>query len=632
MDVSAGSSATVNPNELQRVMNDALGLHQAGRLADAEPLYMQVLSVAPNHPDALHLLGVLFHQSGRSGQGLELINRSVQIAPTFASLNNLGDVLRTFGRHHDAIVCFDRAIQMQPDSPDAHSNMGLAMMEIGQVDQAERYMSRACQIAPNRPDLHLRLCMIRHTQGNPHGAVLAGQKAVELLPNSGEAWSNFSLALASAKKFDQAMDAANKALELSPNRAGVYNNLGFVHERAGRTAEAEAAYQKAIELDPNFATAHRNLAALYDGMDKVENSIQSLERSLSLAPRDQEGWTNLSGLRRRMRDYPAALAAAEQAVQINPSNPNAHGNLGLSLLALGEYDRGFAEYEWRWRCSNFTTAAREFSQPMWDGSDPTGRTIFVHAEQGFGDTLQFARYVPLLAERGAKVFFESALPLRTLMQKLKGVNKVIASGTRPPDFDLHIPLLSLPRIFRTTLQTVPADVPYISVDEARMQHWDQRLKDAGPGRRIGLVWAGNVKPDAGRTIPLEKFAPLTAIEGVTFISLQKRENPQGADAPPAGLKLIDVSEDLKDFAETAAAMMNLDLILTIDTAAAHLAGALGRPTWTLLPWAADWRWLNDRTDSPWYPTMRLFRQPTRGDWDAVIQEVAAELERRAQEA
>lgn len=625
MDAPAGS-ATVNPAELQRAMNDALGLHQANRLAEAENIYKQVLSVAPNHPDALHLLGVIWHQTGRSGQALELINRSVSIAPTFASLNNLGDVLRSFGRTHDAVACFDRAIQMQPDSADAHSNMGLAMMDVGQVDQAEKYLTRACQLSPNRPDLYVRLCIIRHTQGNPHGAVIAGQKAVELVPNSGEAWSNLSIALAAAKKIDQAMDACNKAMELSPGRPGVYNNLGFVHERAGRLADAEQAYLKAIELDPNFGTAYRNLAAMYDGMDRVDESITKLERALELMPRDQEGWTNMSSLKRRARDYPGALVAAERAVQINPSHPNAHGNLGLSLLALGQYERGFSEYEWRWRCDNFTTPTRDFSQPMWDGSDPKGRKIFVHSEQGFGDTLQFARYVPLLAAQGATVYFEAVLPLRPLLQKLKGASKVVAGGTRPPDFDLHIPLLSLPRIFKTTLENLPVEVPYIGVDEAKVQQWKERIdKAAGPGFKVGLVWAGNVKPDAGRTCPLSKLAPLASVPGVTFVSFQKKENPLSEEAPPAGMKFVDVSADLKDFSETAAAMMNVDLIITIDTASAHLAGALGRPTWTLVPWSGDWRWLNDREDSPWYPTMRLFRQPARGDWDSVAQKLAEEL-------
>jgi hypothetical protein len=265
---------------------------------------------------------------------------------------------------------------------------------------------------------------------------------------------------------------------------------------------------------------------------------------------------------------------------------------------------------------------------MWDGSDPAGRTIFVHTEQGFGDTIQFVRYVTMLIARGAKVILECTLPLRSLMSSVKGVSKVVVAGVRPPDFDLHIPLLSLPKIFKTTLETVPNEVPYLFVDDERMAKFKQLTRDPGAKLRVGITWAGNIKPDPARTCPLENFAPLASIQGVTFFSLQKGEPEADADRPPPGLKLIKLSDELKDFADTAAAMLNLDLILTIDTAGAHLAGALGRPTWTILPWACDWRWLTDREDSPWYPTMRLFRQPTRGDWASVIAQVADELGKR----
>jgi hypothetical protein len=231
----------------------------------------------------------------------------------------------------------------------------------------------------------------------------------------------------------------------------------------------------------------------------------------------------------------------------------------------------------------------------------------------------------LRAARGATVYFEVVVQLRPLMQSLKGPSRIITSGAKPPDFDLHVPLLSLPRLFGTTLETVPAEVPYLSVDTARLEKWSQRLAPVRGQKRIGLIWAGNAKPDAGRTCPLEHLAPLAKIPGLAFVSLQSRENPRGDDAPPPGMELVDVSSEIKDFADTAAAMMNLDLIITIDTASAHLAGALGRPAWVLLPYAADWRWLDDREDSPWYPTLRLFRQPTRGDWTSVGQQVAAEM-------
>ncbi len=612
-------------SHLQDLFNAALAHHQAGRLGQAEPIYRQILEAAPDQPETLNLLGVLWHQTGRSAQAVELIRRSVALTPTFSNLNNLGEVLRALDRVSEAIPCYRRAIELNPSWPDAHSNLGLAMQDLGQLDQAEQCFARATQLAPQRADLHVRLCVARQKQGDPHGAVLAGRRAIELQPGLAEGWSNLAVALASAEKHEEARHAADRALALAPDRPEAHVNSGFVHERAGRTADAEAAYLKAIELSPNYSLGHRNLAALLDGLDQIGRSIAALERALALQPRDVDGWNNLSTLYRRNCSYPAALAAADKALQLQPGFPAAHGNRGLALLSLGDYGRGFAEYEWRWRCDNFTTAPREFDRPMWDGSDPAGRTIFVHTEQGYGDTIQFVRYVPMLAARGAKVILECAAPLRRLLSSVKGVGKVVIAGVRPPDFDLHIPLLSLPKIFNTTLENLPAVVPYVGVDSDRLLHWKQKLDVAGGGMKVGLVWAGNVKPDPARTCPLENLHPLWQLQGLTFFSLQKGGNAREAASTMTGVRLIDVSEDLRDFADTAAAMANLELILTVDTAAAHLAGALGRPTWTLLPWAADWRWLSDRQDSPWYPTMRLFRQPTRGDWATVVTRITREL-------
>jgi len=614
---------------VQQVLATALTHHQAGRLAEAQTLYRQILQSDPQHPEAMHLLGVVLHQTGRSAEGVELIGRAVQIAPTFANLNNLGEALRRVGRVDEAIVCYRRSIELNPNAAEAWGNLGKLLAQMNRAEEAEKSLTRAAQLSPKRADYQLLLCDVRRKLGDPHGAVQAGRRAVELRPDWAEAWSSLAMALALGKKHAEALEAANRSVALAPMRAEAHVNLGFVHERAGRVREAELAYRRAIQIDPNSSVAYRNLAALCDLRGEVAGAIPLLQRALTLAPSDVEGWNNLSSLRRRMNDAAGALEAAERALALAPGHPAAHGNRGLALLTLGDYERGFAEYEWRWRCDNFTTAARDFGRPLWDGSDPSGRTIFVHTEQGYGDTIQFARYVPMLADRGAKVILECSVPLRTLMGSLRGVSRVVPTGVRPPDFDLHVPLLSLPRIFRTTLATVPNQVPYLGVDPSRQQAWQSRLAGAGPGLRVGLIWSGNVRPDPARTCPIEHLAPLWRVAGVSFVSLQKRDSDEPRPPLPDGMRIFDVGDQLHDFADTAAAMLSLDLILTIDTAAAHLAGALGRATWTMLPWAADWRWLLDRQDSPWYPTMRLFRQPGRGDWTSVILRIEQELRQLA---
>jgi tetratricopeptide (TPR) repeat protein len=614
-------------NDVVQLLNNALALHQSGRLAEAEQGYRQALAVHPDHPDGLHLLGVLYHQAGYPQQALPLLQRAAQLAPTPANLGNLGEILRVVGRPREAVEMHKRSLALNPDSPDTNGNLGLALMDLGEYDQAEKAFDRACKLAPQRADMWVRLCRARDRSGDPYGAISAGRKALELQPDWPEAMSYLALALSSAKKHDEALQWAQRAVAAMPDRPETHLNLGLILAAMQRHPEAEAEYLKAVELNPKFAPAHRSLAALRDQTNQVLPAIQSARELLSLVPADMEAWVNLSGLYRRNRDYENALSTADSALKLAPSNPGAHGARGFALLHMGDYKRGFAEYEWRWQCDNFTTPMRDMAGSAWNGTDPAGRTILVHPEQGFGDTIQFARYIPMLVDRGATVVVETWAQLKTLMATVKGVSKVIVSGVRPPPYDLHVALLSLPKIFGTTLETIPQEVPYFHPESARLAWWKDRIESAGPGLKVGLVWAGNAKPDPLRTCPISELAALSSTQGVTFISLQNRANPRGAEPPPQGLKLVDVSDDLKDFHETAAAMMNLDLIITIDTATAHLAGAMGRPTWTMLPWACDWRWLDEREDSVWYPTMRLFRQSSDGVWSPVTARIAQELER-----
>ena len=358
-----------------------------------------------------------------------------------------------------------------------------------------------------------------------------------------------------------------RAVELRPDAAAAHNNLGHVLHRAGKVEEAISSIRRAIELAPKAWNYYINLAAALDVADRVDESIAAAEEALKLGAQSPDLLSNISTMERRRRGYRAAVDYADRAIKLMPNHAAAHGSRGLALLALGDYTNGFAEYEWRWRCANFTTAPRELNRPVWDGSDPAGRKILVHSEQGFGDTLQFARYVPMLAVRGATVFFECHTSLRPLLQNLNGVNRVIPAGLAPPDFDLHAPLMSLPRAFGTTgVDTIPAEVPYLHVDDPRRDAWRERIK--GPGFKVGLTWWGNAKPDPQRSCPLHALTPLGRVPGVVFYALQKGEIPADAASAPEGMNLINLSSDLKDFADTAAAMMAVDLVITIDTASA----------------------------------------------------------------
>ena len=324
-----------------------------------------------------------------------------------------------------------------------------------------------------------------------------------------------------------------------------------------------------------------------------------------------------------------ALAACERAIALKPEFPVARSNRAMMLLLKGEFAKAWAEYEWRLQRGDIAPP-RGLSQPQWKGEDPAGLAILIHAEQGVGDSIHFIRYAPLLAARGARVIVECQPELVALFRTVEGVERVLAAGETLPAFDRHVPMMSLPFAFHTTLDAIPARVPYLRADETRVKAWAERVAREGGRMKVGVAWAGKPshKDDHLRSLRLSAFAPLAEAKGVSFYSLQKSEAAAQAKDPPPGMALIDLTDEIKDFADTAALLVNLDLVIAVDTAVIHLGGALARPVWTLLHFVPDWRWMLDREDSPWYPTMRLFRQPAPGDWPAVLHRVAEELVRK----
>jgi tetratricopeptide (TPR) repeat protein len=392
------------------------------------------------------------------------------------------------------------------------------------------------------------------------------------------------------ERYADAVAVYDRALAVMPATGALYHNRGNALLELGRWDEAIACYRKALCFMPDFAEAYVTAAT----------ALQALRKPFE------------------------AMASCHRALAIDPSCAEAHWNLALALLQVGEFVPGWREFEWRWRKRGFTTKSRSFGQPMWDGSSLEGQTILVHAEQGFGDTFQFVRYLTLLAEQGGRVLLECPGSQKKLLAGVPGVTEVIATGEARPDFDCHLPIMSLPLRCETTLEMVPATVPYIFPPLETLACWAEKF-DASDTLRVGLVWAGRKRPDPNRTCPLENFAPLADIPGVTFYSVQLENEMSGKPGGRQGLELVDLTADIEDFADTAALIANLDLVISIDTGVAHLSGALGKETWVLLPYAADWRWMLDREDSPWYPGMRLFRQQTPGNWTGVITAVMSAL-------
>ena len=372
----------------------------------------------------------------------------------------------------------------------------------------------------------------------------------------------------------------------SPLRAKPTTIWGRSWCSGGQLPEALACFEQALAIDEHYAEAHSNRGVALQGQGR----------------------------------FPEALAAYQRAIQLQPEGAEPRYNRSMLLLLLGDLPQGWAEYEWRWRRREMRPLVRNLPRPLWDGGDLGGQTLFLHAEQGLGDTLQFIRYLPQVLQRNGQVIVECQAELKSLLWQSGPAVQWMEAGEPLPAFDWHCPLLSLPRVLGTTLSSLPRPIPYLQAQAEAVQHWRERLAAESRGGKVGLVWAGRPqhKNDRHRSLNLSALTPLGSVPNTSFYSLQKGPAAQQAQSPPGGMRLIDHTEELKDFADTAALVANLDLVISVDTAVVHLAGAMGKEVWVLLPFVPDWRWLLEREDSPWYPSLRLFRQPALGDWDSVI--------------
>ena len=414
-----------------------------------------------------------------------------------------------------------------------------------------------------------------------------------------------------------------KALDIAPDFSDAALALGHCLHILRKYQEAVAVYDRLLTVDPSLAVAWNNQATILLELCRYEEARASFTRALELDPALHDARVALATCCQALGLVEEALAACDAVLAEVPEHAEAHWNKSLLLLLNGDYQQGWREYEWRWKKRNFTSPLRTFTQPRWLGEAVAGKTLLIHAEQGYGDTLQFCRYLPLVVQRGARVIFECHPPLVRLMECLAKNTDVVAMGQQLPPFDLHVPLLSLPLIFGTTVETIPADLPYLIPPADQLSSWRDLLPDESCCK-VGLCWAGKSYPDPGRSCPVELLSPLAEINGVSWYSLQMGWR----DAVP--LRLNDLTGHIRDFGDTAVLISRLDLVVTIDTAVAHLAGALGKPTWLLLPSAPDWRWMRERNDSPWYPSMRLFRQSVNSGWAECLGDVVSALRQEIQ--
>jgi tetratricopeptide (TPR) repeat protein len=578
---------------LSDIFKQALAAYEAGQFVEAERLCAVIHQAEADHFGATRLLAVVQYRLGRHKETLASYDRMLAIRPDHAeTYNNRGVVLHGLKRFNESLASYDKALAIHPDYPEAHNNRGVVLHELKRLADALASYDRAVAIRPEYAEAH-------HNRG---------------------------VVLADLKRFDEALASFDRALEIRPSYPDALYKRGIALDELTRFAEALASYDRMLAIRPDDAAALNRRSDALRQLNRFEEALASCDQALALRPDFAEAHNNRGVILKELRRFPEALASFGRAQQLAPDYAEAHWNEAVLQLLCGEFLRGWAKYEWRWKRDRVAPTRRDFSQPQWDGLNSLyDKTILLHGEERLSDAIQFCRYVPQVAARGARIILQVPQPLRALMSSLVGGVQILSYGEDPPRFDIHCPLASLPSAFGTKLDTIPSATPYLRPPTDALLTWEMRL-GAKKRPRIGIAWAGDPRRenDRRRSIELRALLPLFAIDA-TFLRLQKDLRPGDEAALKSRGDIFDPTELLGDFSDLAALVSRLELVISVDTSLAHLTGALGKPVWILLPFTPDWSWQLSRNTTPWYPTARLYRQVKPDDWDEVIARVAADL-------
>ena len=581
--------------DLQHSLAEAVSHHEAGRTAEAERLYRSILALQPGHALASYSFGLLCSVQGRLQEAVGAYRQAIASQPDLVNAYiNLGTVILGLGQREEAVALYRQAIAISPDNAMAHGNLGKALQDLGQIEEAISAYRAGIARQPDNATIHLNLGAALLEQKNWNAAVAVTRRAIALDPQSTMAHANLGTALLNLGHYKDALASCRQAIALGPQGAVAHASLGGAMIGLGALEEGAALCRQAVGLDASLPTAHFNLS-------------HALKASNQLAE---------------------AALAARQAIALCPDSAEYHFHLAHILLLQGDLESGWLEYEWRMKLPDFAWVAGllgDRARPLWAGEDISGKTILVHTEQGFGDIIQFARYLPMVVSQAGRVIVAINSPVRRLLEMIEGITIVSIKEAPLPVFDVQCPLLSLPLVFATRPDSIPATVPYLHVDQAERKRWQRA---AGEAPRIGIVWAGNpaTKGDRFRSPGLASVARLFSIPGVSFVVLQVGPGREDFDARSWPSNVVDLGKEVADLADTAAIMAGLDLVISSCTAPLHLAGALGTPCWAMIPFAPHFPWLLGRGDTTWYPSMRLYRQEQPGqDWSGVVDRIALDL-------
>ena len=648
-------------SDLASRLQEALAIQQQGRLAEAEGLYRDILQEQYDLFDGWHMLGVVKFQQGLFEEAVDLFETATKLnnlsAPAYS---NLGNALQQLQRPQEALKAYRSAVEIQPDYVTGHFNLGNLLSALHHTEEALASYNRALAldhrhintlqnrgliylsrknypqaitdfnqilaVSPGHIDSLLNRGLAYYENGQFIEAIQNYSELLRMQPQNADVHCYQGMAFHKLGMYDSAVTSCSNALRIDNDSAKALNNRGAALHRLGQHEAALSNYDRAISLKPDYAEAHSNRGALLHEMLRYTEALASHDQALAINPQYAAAYCNRGMLLLDMLQHEEAMASYDNALALEPAYAEAHFNQSLCRLRMGDFEKGWAQYEWRWKIDSIARLKRQFPQPNWLGEEPiAGRTILVHADQGLGDVIQFCRYARLLADQGAKVLLEVPLPLKSLLRGLDGVQQLTAVGEALPEFDVHCQIMSLPLACKTTAASLPCNIPYIRTQTEYIEKWASRLGDGQGALRIGIAWAGSAthSNDHNRSIALQKLQPLLEL-GHQIFSLQKEVRPADQEFLDSSA-IVHFGEELQDFADTAAIIESLDLVISVDTSVAHLAGAMGKLVWIMLPYSPDWRWPVDTGASAWYPTASLLRQPALGDWDSVVNTITATL-------
>lgn len=623
---SYGNAARIAPDFAPAHL--AMGnIHQQQNAFEkAEGCYRAAIAADSNYADAYFNLANSLRSQGKLSQALAHYRSSIRLSPASTSdaYNNLGLTLSDLGQHEEALAAHLKAVELSSSSDEAWFNLGKQALRAGDPRSSEQHLLRAISLNPRLARAHLELGNLHRAKGNFEEASEFYRNAIRISPSDAAAYNNLGTALSDQELHEEAQEAYRAAIALRPDFDDACFNLGKELTTHGDEDAGMEMLRRAIAINPKNAAAHLQVGVVLQNRGFLADAAQAYRRSLDLDGDNVITRSNL-GLVLSLLGDAHGLELLEEVVGQKPEDPASHWHWGEKLLLHGDFERGWEEYEWRMRVDSFLSQHRAFTQPLWSGEPLDGMTILLYAEQGQGDTIQFARYAKLVADRGGRVVLEVQPSLHRLLERLPGVSECIAQGEPQPEFATFAPLMSLPCIMGTRADTIPAPVA------PAIPRTPRPLREFKQGLQVGIVWAGNAKDkrDRLRSTRLTQWAALADIAGIEFTSLQAGEAATQAQNPGQRIPFVANCGEVKDFADTAAMIADLDLVVTVDTAVAHLAGTMGKPVWILLYNAVDWRWGLYGDTTPWYPTARLFRQTTPADWTQVMTEVASSLRQLA---